>query len=161
MKIDELKSIVNDTEWFSMLGNFVPTDCYLSINGLEPWSNKPCVSADFAISEHMEWLPTSKDEVDPFHSCNLKTDNKKYRTISLDTYKLALRNLRDLENISKLRVGPHDYTNSAKGAALYAIRHATFEILLNKQNYWSKLIRIYAIGNWPCGILPDKKIVVL
>jgi len=83
---------------------------------------------------------------------------------SRDVYKNALTTLRKFQGAPALKAGPHDFTEAARGAALFAVRRAAFEILLaepSERRFWCRLISVYQVGHWPCGILPNKQVVVL
>jgi len=78
-----------------------------------------------------------RDEPDPIHGDDLKTRIRamgkgeellrQSRTMS----QIVLRALRDFDR-PLLKVGAVDFTESARGAALYAVRHATYEVMLGE-----------------------------
>jgi hypothetical protein len=157
MTFDELNVLIKETMWFSRLGEPDVDKAYIRISTLAPGK----------IADQMEWLPSSRDQDDPIHGRSLEQraealgKKQEFAKQSLEMYKTTLTALRKFEGHPALKVGPHDFTEAARGAALFAVRRAAYEILLGEPRFWCRLMKIYHAGHWPCGLLPDKQIVVL
>lgn len=168
MTLEELYDLIGSARWFSELGRFEPSSGFVAIRSLEPWAypDRPLDEQTQRIADAMDWLPTSRDQEDPIHGENLKkltvsnSQADAIRQASLYVQKLVLRSLRRATS-PHLRVGAHDFTEAAKGAAQSAVRQAVLEISLAIQDpFWVQLISIYGNGNWPCGLLPRRVVVV-
>ncbi|WP_065188642.1 hypothetical protein [Shewanella woodyi] len=106
--------------------------------------------------DEWEWLPTSRDSIDPF-CCQFARSPKES-----DVYKATLKSLRRLgESIPNLVDGPNDYTNAFKGAALYTFKMAARELFNKTPRKWVELASIYESGKWPLGITQSGRIIVL
>ena len=168
MTLEELELLLLKPCWFEHLGEPLMESKCVQISGLAPWSNAHTGDASLEkIADEMEWLPSSRDQDDPIHGNSLEVrseqlgkKNEFYRQ-SLSVYKKALSSLRSFEGHPALTVGPHNFTEAARGAALFASRRAVYEILLDDCGFWCLVMNIYHQGHWPCGILPDTSIVVL
>jgi hypothetical protein len=112
-------------------------------------------------------LPSSREQDDPIHGRSLEElaeqfgKNEEIAQRSLEIYKLTISALGRFKGNPALKAGPHDFTEVAKGAALFACRRATYEILLGKSGFWCRLMKVYHSGHWPCGILTGGQVVVL
>ncbi len=119
------------------------------------------------IADEMDWLPSSNDQDDPIHGRSLEYRaeqlgmQQEYALKSLDIYKRALASLRGFNGHPALKVGPHDFAEAARGAAVFASRRAAYEVLLGNCGLWCSIMIQYGVGHWPCGILPDNIVVVL
>lgn len=175
MTIDELINLVQSTKWFSKLGNRVEANwdgiLIEQLPNLEPWNQVTGILPDepvpSIIEKGMEWLPTQRDMHDPIHGKSLEErcarlgKTEECSRHSLDIYKKVLAALRGFDGNPMLKVGPHDFTEAARGAALFASRRATYEVLLAECGFWCLAMSIYGRGHWPCGVLPGGVIVVL
>ncbi len=165
MTIDELQSSILSIAWFSRLGQFQPRVGYRSIKSLESWSGqRGAEPGDDDIADAMDWLPTTREQSDPWNpdsSTRLRELPPVSQSVPLQIYKTALVSLRSACGDNLLKVGPHDFREAARGAALYACRAAAIEILTGCSSRWGDLIAIYAQGHWPCGLLPNGDVVVL
>lgn len=168
MTLSELMAMLDEMPWFKRLAEPGADDRCLYIASLSPWADEPTSDETLErIADHMDWLPSSREQDDPIHGRlleGLAEQIGKKKEISqqcLGVYKRALSSLSDFKGHPALKVGPHDFTEAAKGAALFASRRAAYEILLGKPGFWCHLMQIYYSGHWPCGILPSGQIVVL
>jgi hypothetical protein len=168
MTLSELNLLIVTTEWFSRLGEPCPEDAYVHISTLAPWANQPTNDKEVEeVADKMEWLPSSPEQDDPIHGGSLEErvqalgKKQEFAQKSLEVYRTMLASLRKSGSHPALKVGPHDFTEASRGAALFAVRRAAFEILLGEPGFWCKLMTIYHTGHWPCGMLPNKQIVVL
>ena len=168
MKIEELEEAINQINWFSKLGEFSEVNGFIPIKTLSTWQSETAVVDEYheKIADEMTWLPSVLDMPDPFHQQSLKDLAEKqdklkiFKENTVNIYKITLKNFRTFQEISALKTGSHNFNPVAKGAALYAFRMAAGEIVLEMENYWCSLVPIYCGGNFPCGILPDRRIVV-
>lgn len=166
MSFEKLLAILSTTNWFENLG-LPSSHLVVQIDSLAPWANLKTEDDSLkAVLDQMRWLPSSKDETDPVNG-NAHEElvvalgkKKEYVELNLSFYKAALQSLGAVQDCPKLIVGPHDFIEAAKGAALYATRRACLEIFLGCPGFWCELMKIYADGHWPCGILSDNRIVV-
>lgn len=168
MTIDELKQIIQAANWFAALGNFQEREGMIALRTLEAWRSEDAVVDPFHehVADQMQWLPVQSSELDPIHGDTLKRlahqlgREDDLRKLSFDIYKQTLAALRDVPEKPLLRIGPHNFNLPARNAAAYAARMAASEICTDRQSFWCSLILVFGAGNWPCGIMPDKKIVV-
>ncbi|MGY0218748.1 hypothetical protein ACWJJH_15385 [Endozoicomonadaceae bacterium StTr2] len=166
MKYSELIERLDTINWFSNIGQFDSDESKIAIPNLKAWDSSEFPSdldKNVArIAASMDWLPSSKDQADPINVDALKIalqavpDGKK---LVLDAYKLAMKSLREFDK-ERLQSGPNDFSEAAKGAALYCVRMAAMESLTDKSGFWTDLIDSYAEGYWPCGLLSDGTVVV-
>lgn len=173
MTLDDLRSLILTTSWFSRVGepDYEGQTDYVRLSNMDDWKNVtgllPNEPVPQMIEEGMDWLPTQRDQDDPIHGRSLEqraeTLGKKqeFAQQSLEVYKTTRAALRKYEGHPALKVGPHDFTETARGAAIFAVRRAAYEILLGEPGFWCRVMEIYFAGHWPCGILPNKQIVVL
>jgi hypothetical protein len=157
-----------EAPWFSNLGKPDVASEYVRIPTLAPWANQQTGDESLErISEQMDWLPSSREQVDPIHGHSLEERSaalgkkQEFSQQSLAVYKTTLTALRKFEGHSALKVGPQDFTEAARAAALFAVRRAAYEVLIGEPGFWCRLMTVYRAGHWPCGILPNKQIVVL
>lgn len=168
MTLAELKTLLKETNWFNRLTENDVDTKYIRIPSLAPWGSQPTGDALLEqLADEMEWLPSSRDQVDPIYGVTLEqqaeslSKKEEYVPLILDVYQTTLTSLRAFKGHPALRIGPHDFMEVARSSAFYAARRAAYEILLEKPAFWCDLIRLYHSGHWPCGILQDKRIVVL
>ncbi len=170
MTLEELETLVRETHWFEHLCESMVNNECVQIPSLVPWTNIPTGDANLErIADQMDWLPSSRDQDDddPIHGksleerCEQLGKKEVYSRLSLDIYKKALASLRSFEGHPSLKVGPHNFTEAARGAALYACRRAAYEVLLGDCGFWCSAMSVYGQGHWPCGILPNGVVVVL
>jgi hypothetical protein len=166
--LEDLSALAIEAPWFSKLGEPDVASEYVRIPTLAPWTNQQ--TGDEAleqIGDQMVWLPSSWEQDDPIHGRSLEerseTLGKKqgFSQQSLAIYKTTLTALRKFDGHPALKMGPHDFTEAARGAALFAVRRAAYEVLLGEPGFWCRLMKVYRAGHWPCGILPTKQVVVL
>lgn len=168
MTLDELNHSIKSAKWFINLGRFQGRKGFVALKSLKAWDQTDqSRHEDFAMEDAMQWLPSSRDEHDPIYQNSLKelllqkNKQEEGRRTGVEIYKQVLSSLRNAVKHPLLFVGPHDFTEAAKGAALYAFRSASLEILAERQGFWCSLIPLYCEGYWPCGLLPSGEIVVL
>lgn len=168
MTLEELETLIGETRWFEQLCEPMVDNGCVQIPSLTPWAKLPTGDAKLEeTADQMDWLPSSRDQDDPIHGKSLEERCKKlgkkdeYSRRSLDIYQKALASLRSFEGHPALKVGPHDFTEVARGAALFACRRAAYEILLGDCGFWCSAMSLYREGHWPCGILPNGVLVVL
>ena len=169
MTVEELESLLQEASWFEHLSEpLAEGQAFILIPSLAPWANQPTGDDQLErIADQMDWLPSSRDQDDPIHGRSLEeraeqTGKKdKYSRRSLDIYKTALASLRRFSGHPALKVGPHDFSEAARGAALFASRRAAYEILLGNCGFWCSMMHLYKKGHWPCGIMPNKTAVIL
>ncbi len=166
--IEHLKSGVTDARWFSRLGAFAAVPGFVRIRSLDSWADTDAADDDARIADFMEWLPTQIGAEDPIHHGELAAHVEKLgcaevaMSIGREMYKLTLQSLRGMCRHSLLVAGSHDFTNAARGAALYTVRQAAMEIVAEVQTpFWSRLVPLYTEGHWPCGVMPNGEVVVL
>ena len=168
MTLQELNALIEDAAWFQRLTRKDVCDKYIQIPSLAPWGNEPTGDAGLErLADEMDWLPSSGDQADPVHGQSLEQQAEslgrkhEYSQQTLEVYKATLAALRTFTGHPALKVGAHDFTEAARGAAGYAARRAAYEILLGEAGFWCDVIKIYHAGHWPCGILPSHQVVVL
>ena len=169
MTLQELKSVLQKTRWFRHLGEpMVTGDGFVQIPNLAPWAIIRAGNEKLQeVADQMEWLPSSRDCDDPIRGRSLEERSEQlgkkseFSQASMDVYKEALASLRSFEGHPALKIGPHDFTEAARGAALFASRRTAYEILLGDCGFWCLVMNVYKQGHSPCGILLTSKLVVL
>ncbi|CZF86826.1 hypothetical protein [Grimontia marina] len=166
MTYEELITKIDNTSWFTKSGSYCSSGNNIGIQNLRAWDNstfEDSLSPELKkIASSMDWLPSSRDQKDPFHGQEL---TKRVAAIEggktkvMAAYKAASKKLSGYDK-SKFVSGPHDYSIAAKNAALYCVRMAAMECLSDSQGIWVEVFKVYSQGFWPCGVLPDKKLVV-
>lgn len=167
MNIDFIIFKIAEANWFSAVGTFRDKKGMQSITSLAAWDSdifsENLNARDTRIAAQMDWLPSSKNQIDPFYGDLLieKWNEVKpdFEDKVMEIYKKTLYSLRAAD-ISKLISGPHNYFEVAKGSALYCSRMAAIEIAIDHPSIWNELIDLYIEGYWPCGLLPNGDIVV-
>ncbi len=165
MKYEELIEKLDSISWFSNVGGFNAIGGQISIPSLEAWgggANSQIAVGMSHVIDSMEWLPTSNDQEDPIFGNMLKNSFPSVvggKELNMAAYKLALKSLRGAE-YSSFKAGVNDFSEAAKGGALYCVRMTVMEILLSKEAFWTELFKLYCAGHWPCGIMRDGRLVV-
>jgi hypothetical protein len=168
MTIEELKGHIRQADWFAKLGKFQEREGTLALRTLEAWRSADAAADEHHsyIAENMRWLPSQSSEADPIHGGSLKAlaeetgRAEEVKRLSLEVYRLTLASLRTVAASPLLRAGPHDFNPAARNAASYTTRMAASEICLDRRGLWCSLVPVFGEGFWPCGIMPDGKIVV-
>jgi hypothetical protein len=166
MTLEQLLTELGEARWFESLGRYEGAEGTLAIRDLEPWRSEDSADPQ-GIARQLRWLPTKVSEDDPVHGASLRDTARQLGRVEelkragLEAYKVALASMSRASPQPLLRVGPHDFTEAAKGAAAFAARAAAGEIVVEKQGFWCSVISLYRSGHWPCGLLPDRTLVVL
>jgi len=168
MTFDELKSMISEISWFHRLAEPDLHGEFVQIRTLAAWSGGTTEDQELKrIADQMKWLPSSRDQDDPILGRTLEDRAEQagrkgeISRLSLDIYKTALSALSRFSGNPSLKTGAHDFTEAARGAALFASRRAAYEVLLGEPGFWCGLMKIYQTGHWPCGILRNGQVVVL
>lgn len=168
MTLDELEKLIETAHWFEHLGEPLASGEFVQISTLVPWANHQTGDSESGhVIDLMEWLPSSREQDDPIHGKSmedrlLQHDKKEeYAQRCLNVCKMTLVSLRSFDVHRALKAGPYDFTDAARGAALFAARRAAYEILLSECGFWCVAMGLYQQGHWPCGILATGKVVVL
>jgi len=167
MTIDDIKVEIEHAKWFSRLGIYSAPPGHLALSDLHAWDNATFDSSiderSAAIASEMDWLPSSRDKDDPIHGKRLTQYPEEaginFKDVTLDLHKQTLKSLRSVDGM-KICSGPNDFSQAAIGAALYCVRMTALEVMADQTGFWCSLLRIYVKGNWPCGVLVDKTLVV-
>lgn len=168
MTIDELGVQLDSARWFTQLGQYRAEEGRQAISSLEAWRNEDdgADSYHHRIAGAMEWLPGQSSDPDPVHGERLQAlaaqagREEEMSQLSLTVYKRALASLNSMGETPLLRAGAHDFQHVARGGAAYAARKAACEIFLEQPGFWCSLIPLFCHGHWPCGLMPDKTLVV-
>jgi len=109
-----------------------------------------------------EWLPTSRDQENPFPVDIHDSDKELAKALASKAYKTALVSLRKVGAENPLLLdNPHDYTEAFKGAVLYCVRLAAKEYAAGHKGKWTEILELFKKGKWPCGIQEGGKWVVM
>lgn len=166
MTLKQLEQLIEKTDWFLNIGQDLPV-CLseaVQLRDLRPWADNSVIDE---VANRMDWLPSSNYQDDPIHNGELKKRaeaegrSDEIKELNLSIYRKAAASLKKFTGHPLLHAGPHNFTAAARGAALFASRQASFEILVGKTGFWCFAMDVYKAGRWPCGILPDKTLVVL
>ncbi len=141
MTADELQGLLTRAAWFSRLGGPAAT-----------------IRDVYDESGDWDWLPTTQEQPDPVHGdafVKVAADlgrAEQRKAAELTAARLTLAAMRPLpDHIPGLAKGPHDMSNAAKGAAVYAARMAAREITVERPGFWCDVLRLFHQGYWPCG----------
>lgn len=167
MNIENLVSKLARAKWFSANGTFSESGGKSPIRSLAAWDSSVFAESidayHAAIAAKMDWLPTSKDQVDPFYGDELRNKlHERGAEASAEVmkfYKQVMKSVRNIDG-SKLVSGPNDFSEAAVGAALYCARMTAIEVVIGKPGVWGEIFDLYCAGYWPCGRLPDGAIIV-
>jgi len=161
MTIEELLNVCENAAWFKNVGTYVEDADACSIKNLEAWGDTDSVDE---IADAMTWLPSSLTEKDPFHDWARLKNLPEYGgcpDAAKQVYQATLLSLRRMFDSPLFHVGSSNFYGAAKGAALFAFRSAALECKSSQPGPWIRIVKYYHAGFWPCGTLPDKRIVVL
>lgn len=167
MNINEMISEIKKAKWFSEVGSYPGGGGKRPIRSLAAWDSNVFaegIDAHHAeIAAQMDWLPTTRDQSDPFHGESLRNElqeaGPEAKAKVMEAYKQAMKSLGTVE-ASKLASGQNNFSEAATGAALYCSRMAAMEVVTGKPAIWCDLFEVYCAGYWPCGILPSGDVVV-
>lgn len=158
MTHEQLTTCIESADWFSSLGNHEAASAQTAIQSLEAWADDQeghCDPHHRRVAANMAWLPAQAQDPDPIHGDRLPDSEQ-----ALAFYKQALASLRTARDNPRLQVCSHDFRHLAHGSAAYACRRAALEISHGEPGFWCEIVSLYAAGHWPCGILPDRRLVV-
>lgn len=109
-----------------------------------------------------EWLPTSRDQENPYPVSVPDKDRKRASELATKAYKAALVSLRKMDPENPLLIhGTNNYSEAFKGAALYCVRLAAKEAISGKSGKWIELLEYFKQGRWPCGVDKSGSFIVL
>ncbi len=138
----ELATLIREARWFAALGD--------RSHGERSYD-------DVIESSNWDWLPTTRDQIDPVTFDLVCID----RRCELDAAKSVLISLRSIsDNDLRLVAGASNMMPAAKGGAQYAAVRAAREISNGTDGFWCKCMRYYSLGWWPLGICDDGSLVV-
>jgi hypothetical protein len=85
------------------------------------------------------------------------------RDAELAAVRRVLASLRGTpDSVPALVDGPHDFTTAARGGAVFAARMAAREAVVGRPGFWWRVVRLFATGYWPCGLIRGgQQLVVL
>ena len=164
MHYDDFIQRISTIAWFSRVGQY-SSEVHVGIPNLKAWDHE-----DFPehldpylahIAATMDWLPSTIYDQDTIGAevLNQPLPNDVQHKVN-KAYRLAYQSLRGFDQ-SKFRSGPHSYAQVAKGGAIYCVRKTAAEIVLSKPGMWLKIFHIFSLGFWPCGVLEDKKTLIV
>ena len=158
MTLDELRTLVQGAAWFRKLGTYPAGGRALALRDLESPEDP----------DEWDWLPTTADEPDPIHHPPLReVARSEGRADELcaavnELYRLTLASLRRApDDHPLLHAQNSDFTPAARGPALFAVRMAVAEIVMDRPSFWCSVVPLYAEDYWPCGLTDDGRVVVL
>jgi len=167
MTLEEIALKISTIKWFSNVGAFPGRAGMQPISDLSAWSELIFAAGidtrHAIIAADMDWLPTDRSQDDPFNGRvlfdALQEAEAQTQALVKDLYRQTTKSLRTMDS-SKLTSGAHDFSEAARGGALYCSRMAAIETAIGKPARWLDLLEIYGAGHWPCGRLPNGDIVV-
>jgi hypothetical protein len=151
MTLEQLQEILVSAAWLTRVGQAPSRDE---------------VTHRAAPGGQWQWLPSSRDEVDPVHSRAQREElealgfDELRHSSEMSAAKVVLAGLRHVGKHPALQDGPHDLTEAVRGGAIFAARMATREALLGRPGVWTLCVELYSAGYWPCGITQSGTIVV-
>lgn len=118
------------------------------------------LSAVLDVDYAWDWLPSSRDEMNPYPVVLAEKELALARELTTQAYKAALKSLRNIDT-QLLCDGVHDYTEAFKGSALYCVRQAAKECIAEQPGQWTAILWYFQNGKWPCGVKENGELVVL
>lgn len=180
MSLDQLVEEIKSIPWFTTIGHAASSDFAVPVLDLGKWHQfmKAMTQAEFGLPHdtsilseepfsQMSWLPTANSDIDPIHDDSLTTiaqrAGQKSGLISakLAAFKAAGASQRAIHEHSNFNSGSTNFMEAACSGGRYACRMAAAETFLGIDGFWCNVLKIYRQGNWPFGLLPDGKVVVL
>lgn len=149
-------SRIDRIPWFAKLGESSDKS-NVEVESLDYWRSSDSTSGNRELDgvlSSMKWLPSSRDEVDPFVKTSVTADRV---AAGMAAYRIVLKALRNFDS-PLLKVGPHDFNEAAKQAAAYAARAVARNY--DRASSWERVLCVYEAGHWPLGFLPDGRLVV-
>ena len=163
--LDELRCKLKHTDWFATVGQYVSQHNNIAVHRLFCVKEKSFeIQIDSPQTDliKMVWLPSSQTQVDPIYGAALLDAFKQvpeHRNKVMALYKDTMSYLRHVQCPAFI-VGAHDLNYAAKSAALYSVRMAAIETVLDQQDQWHQICELYIQGHWVCGRLPNGSLVV-
>jgi hypothetical protein len=163
---EQFLTLIRSAIFFGNLGNGASTNEIVALSSLAPWGDDVNSSEeDERIADEMSWLPTTRDQKDPFYPKRVNSESAKpenleaAKSYGMDVCKAILAKLSEVD-LLLLKAGANNFEEAAKGAAAYAFRNAAIEVALGIDGKWLEIAEIYLKGNWPCGITKKGKVVI-
>lgn len=164
---DQFLALIQITRFFENVGRASSNNGVVALSSLAPWGDEANASEkDNFIADEMDWLPTARDQTDPFYPNGVESvaSNedalKAAKSYRMEVYKAVLVRLRGTD-LNQLKAGANNFEEAAKGAVAYALRNAATEVALGVEGKWLKVAAVYFNGNWPCGVTKEGKLVVI
>lgn len=133
-----------------------------TLKGIDWLSEADNISSVLRVGYFWEWLPTSRDQPNPYPVVIEEKALPKANELASDAYKATLASLRGLDSKrTLLKDGSNDYWESFRGAALFCARFAAKEVASGNLGRWNELLSIYKQGRLPCGITSDGTFVIM
>jgi hypothetical protein len=163
---DQFSALIQSAPFFENVGTASSDNGTVALSSLAPWGDQAnALEKDSRIADEMDWLPTVRDQADPFYPNGVESEAssedaltaaKSYR---IKVYKAVLARLRSAD-LSQLKAGVNNFEEAAKGAISYALGNAATEVALGLDGKWQEVAEVYFNGNWPCGVTKAGKLVV-
>jgi hypothetical protein len=163
-----VEDAIQQAPWFGRMGQARASNVILPAQDLTgyaqggPWEELRNLPPSLSIT----WLPTTRDQGDPFWGDQLSVEAVKadrvaqVRDATLRVFGLTLSRLRVLDGDARFTVGEHVLVESARGAALHAMRNLVREVALEKPGEWTRLGALFLDGYWPLAVLGDGRALV-
>lgn len=180
MSLDKLVDEIKSVPWFTNIGNAVPSSFSTPILDLGKWRQftAALTQVEFGLPHdtailseepfsQLEWLPTANSDLDPIHGNSLAVIAQRaglergLTSAKLSAYKAARASQHHIQGDPNLSIGATNLMEAACSGGRYASRMAAAETFLGQDGFWCKVLKLYKQGNWPFGLLPDGKVVVL
>ncbi len=134
------------------------------IEAIDWLSHSNHISSVLETQFEWDWLPSSRDQDNPFEvtfsDSSMKMSSEK--DAEKRVYRAALKSLRKIGVAHPNLVdGANNYTESFKGAALFACKLTAREVSLKQPGQWLDIVGLYEKGRWPCGLRKTGEIVTL
>jgi hypothetical protein len=153
--LSDLEALIANAEWFARCGQFAGEPDAVPL-------------ARVASADTWDWLPTSRDQTDPVHGSSLLAEagaagmEQARRDGELAVAHSVRSGLRTVPDSDPALVdGPHDFTPAARGGAEFAARMAAREVVVGRPGFWCRVVRLFAAGYWPCGVIAESHQLVV
>jgi hypothetical protein len=149
--VEALESVIVGAAWFARCGQFAGERDAVPLSAV-------------ASADTWNWLPTAREEADPVYGQALVAEAEAARRAAeLSAARWVLAGLRGVpESVPALVDGPHDFTPAARGGAQFAAPMAAREAVVGRLGFWWRVVRLFAAGYWPCGLVRgSERLVVL
>ncbi|WP_122702242.1 hypothetical protein [Pseudomonas sp. Leaf127] len=158
MPIDAILAEIEKSHFFSAMGKrTAQADDLIYVDTLREVFTAPTAASLKDGYPHVEWLPTSPTQHDPFY--RLDTPDAALVERRLTVTRAVMKAMKNVDRRAFI-VDQHDFSLAAKNAIGFAFRQHVTERHSGLGHRWERVVAVYCLGHWPVGYAGDKLIVV-